>query len=310
MTPFAPVVLQPYLASRRAVVEAALERILPPEGTPRSPLAGAMRYSVLAGGKRLRPVLCLALAEVCGFAGTGSEEEGLAEAAAALELIHTYSLIHDDLPCMDDDSLRRGRPTCHVVHGEAMALLAGDALQTLGFEVLATRPCGEGRAGARAEAVALVARAIGAAGMAGGQALDLAETGRPHAGDEAVALLREIHAKKTGRLLSVAAELGALLGGAGPGVRRQVERYGRSLGLLFQIADDLLDVTADTATLGKTAGKDTAQAKLTYPSLFGVEGARRELDRALEETRGAACAVEGREGLLSALATWAARRDR
>jgi farnesyl diphosphate synthase len=310
MTPFSPEVLRPHLAAQREVVEAALARILPSDGGAPAPLTSAMRYSVLAGGKRLRPVLCLALADVCGFAGSAAEHSELAEAAAAVELIHTYSLIHDDLPCMDDDSLRRGRPTCHVVHGEAMALLAGDALQTLGFEVLSTRPRGAGHAGTRSEAAAMVARAIGVEGMAGGQAIDLAETGQPHPDGDGRALLRQIHAMKTGRLLAVSASLGALYAGAVPGVRSEVERYGERLGLLFQIADDLLDVTADTATLGKTAGKDSAQAKLTYPALFGVAGTRAELDRVLEEACDAARAVEGRDGILSALATWAARRDR
>jgi farnesyl diphosphate synthase len=310
MTSFSAEALRPHLEARRAMVEAALARILPPEGAPPVPLSSAMRYSVLAGGKRLRPVLCLALADVCGFSGNAAELAEVAEAAAALELIHTYSLIHDDLPCMDDDSLRRGRPTCHVVHGEAMALLAGDALQTLGFEVLTTRPAGGANAARRSEAAALVARAIGVDGMAGGQALDLAETGRPHEGESARGLLRRIHAMKTGRLLSVSASLGALYAGASRDLGRAVERYGDLLGLLFQIADDLLDVTADTATLGKTAGKDSEQAKLTYPSLYGVEGARAELDRTLGEACAAARAVEGRDGILSALATWAARRDR
>jgi farnesyl diphosphate synthase len=298
------------LAAQREVVEAALERILPAAGASPVALTSAMRYSVLAGGKRLRPVLCLALADVCGFAGSVAELAEVSEAAAALELIHTYSLIHDDLPCMDDDSLRRGRPTCHVVHGEAMALLAGDALQTLGFEVLSTRPGGPTHAGARSEAVAMVARAIGVDGMAGGQALDLVETGRPHEGEEARTRLRQIHAMKTGRLLAVSASLGALYAGAAADLRREVDRYGDRLGLLFQIADDLLDVTADTATLGKTAGKDSAQAKLTYPALFGVAGARAELAQVLEEACDAARVVEGRDGILSALATWAARRDR
>lgn len=310
MTPYSPEVLKPHLAAQRGVVEAALERVLPAEGEPPIALTSAMRYSVLAGGKRLRPVLCLALADVCGFAGNAAELAELAEAAAALELIHTYSLIHDDLPCMDDDSLRRGRPTCHVVHGEAMALLAGDALQTLGFEVLSTRPRGPAHERTRAKAAAMVARAIGALGMAGGQALDLVETGRTHEGEEAKRLLRQIHAMKTGRLLAVSASLGALYAGAAPDLRLEVERYGDRLGLLFQIADDLLDVTADTVTLGKTAGKDSAQAKLTYPALFGVEGSRAELGRVLEEACDAARKVEGSDGLLSALATWAARRDR
>ena len=310
MTEVPPEELKRLLAGRIGAVEAALDRILPAQGAAPVPLTEAMRYSVLAGGKRLRPVLCLVLADVCGFPGSVEERDEVAEAAAALELIHTYSLIHDDLPCMDDDSLRRGRPTSHVVHGEAMALLAGDALQTLGFEVLATRPSGDARAATRAGAAAMVARAIGADGMAGGQALDLAETGRVHEGEGAKSLLRRIHALKTGRLLSVAASLGALYAGAGPSVRSAVGRYGDLLGLLFQIADDLLDVTADTATLGKTAGKDSEQSKLTYPALYGLEGARGELGRVLEETRAAAREVEGGDGILAALATFAARRER
>ena len=298
-----------YLASRRELVERALARVLPPDGAAPGPLTAAMRYSVLAGGKRLRPVLCLALSEVCGAPTDGEGLEGIAEGAASLELIHTYSLIHDDLPCMDDDLLRRGRPTCHVVHGEAMALLAGDALQTLGFEVLATRPV-DLPAPTRAAAVAKVAAAIGSSGMAGGQALDLVETGGGRSGEGALAILQEIHARKTGRLLSVSAELGALYAGASPGLLASVRGFGDRLGLVFQIADDLLDETGDAATLGKTAGKDAAQAKLTYPALLGREGARRELQRVLEETLEAARGVEGDAGLLAALAVWAALRDR
>lgn len=299
-----------YLEERRAEVDAALERILPPAGGAPKDLVSAMRYSTLAGGKRLRPILFLAAADVLGGGGALSRPE-LAEAAASLELFHTYSLIHDDLPCMDDDSLRRGKPTCHVVFGEATALLAGDALQTLGFEVLSTRPRGEAAAGRRAEAVALLAAAIGVDGMAGGQALDLQYTG--HAGvlgDGVEARLREVHAKKTGRLLSVSPELGALHAGADAGLRASIASFGRALGLLFQIADDLLDVTADSGTLGKTAGKDSAQGKLTYPSVFGLEGAYRERDAALSSALAAAAEVEGENGLLGALAGFAGRRVR
>ena len=297
--------LEEWLAGRRGETEAALLRVLPAAGEP---LADAMRYSVLAGGKRLRPILALTLYDVCGGAGPVPSE--VAEAAAALELLHTYSLIHDDLPCMDDDTLRRGRPTCHVVHGEAMALLAGDALQTLGFELLATRPSGEAAAPRRAEAVALLARAIGASGMAGGQALDLAAQGSVRRGAGAADRLREIHEKKTGRLLQASAELGAVLAGAPPARRGLVARYGALLGLLFQIADDLLDVTASADALGKTAGKDAAQEKLTYPALFGLAGARAERDRVLAEALEAAGAVEGGSGVLSELARYAAHRDR
>ncbi len=297
------------LESRRVEVERAVSVLLPPEGDDPKGLAGAMRYSTLAGGKRIRPVLCLIAAEVCGAEESRPPREELTAAAAALELFHTYSLIHDDLPCMDDDSLRRGKPTCHVVYGEATALLAGDTLQTLGFEVLASRPRGDAWAALRAEAVAMAAGAIGLDGMAGGQALDLAATDARDLPDP-VGLLRRIHALKTGRLLKVSVELGALYAGAGPKVRAAAAIFGERLGLLFQIADDILDVTQESATLGKTAGKDADQGKLTYPGLFGLEGARRELERALASTLEAARAVEGAPGLLAALASFVARRDR
>jgi farnesyl diphosphate synthase len=299
------VILAEFLSSARAEAEAALARVLPPAGDP---LADAMRYSTLAGGKRLRPALALALHDVLG--GSAAPREEVAEAAAALELVHTYSLVHDDLPCMDDDALRRGKPTCHVVHGEAMALLAGDALQTLGFEVLASRPRGDAFAARRADAVLLLARAVGADGMAGGQALDLAASG--HGRDElrTPARLKEIHEKKTGRLLSAACELGAVLAGAGGPGREAAARYGASLGVLFQIADDLLDVTATAAVLGKTVGKDEAQEKLTYVSVYGLDGAVAERERALAGTLALARGVEGEPGLLAALAEYAGHRDR
>lgn len=297
-----------YLEERRREVDAALLRVLPTEGSTPEDLVAAMRYSVLAGGKRLRPILFLAAAEAC-TAGELAGRAELVEAAAALELLHTYSLIHDDLPCMDDDTLRRGKPTCHVVFGEATALLAGDALQTLAFEVLATHPPGDASAARRAEAVALAAAAIGVAGMAGGQALDLASENNAPEGAAARALLAEIHAKKTGALLQVSVALGALHGGASAERRRAVARYGEAVGLVFQIADDLLDVTSTASVLGKTAGKDAEQGKLTYPALFGVEGARVELDRALASALQAAREVEGESGLLSSLAEFAARRE-
>ncbi|HMM33831.1 MAG TPA: polyprenyl synthetase family protein [Thermoanaerobaculia bacterium] len=297
--------LEAFLALAKAETEAALARVLPPPGDP---LADAMRYSTLAGGKRLRPALALAFHDVLG--GSGAPRGEVAEAAAALELVHTYSLVHDDLPCMDDDALRRGKPTCHVVHGEAMALLAGDALQSLGFEVLASRPRGEAFSPRRADAVLLLARAIGAGGMAGGQALDLAASGSGHGELRTEARLREIHEKKTGRLLSAACELGAVLAGASEERRRAAADYGDALGVLFQIADDLLDVTASAAVLGKTVGKDEAQEKLTYVSVFGIEGAVAERERALAATLERARLLEGDPGLLAELAGYAAHRDR
>ncbi len=294
------------LDSRRRAIEAALAGVLPREGSGPRDLVAAMRYSVLGGGKRFRPLLFFAGAE----AGPERLPEDAVDAAAALELLHTYSLVHDDLPCMDDDDLRRGQPTCHVKFGEAMALLAGDALQTLGFELIATRPAGEEWAARRALAVAMTARAIGVEGMAGGQALDLEATGRSVPFEERASRLKRIHALKTGRLVRLCLELGALHAGAEPVVLAGVGRYGDTLGLLFQIADDLLDVTQDTATLGKTAGKDAEQDKLTYPAVFGLEGALRERDRALEEAHAAAAEVEGPGGLLAALADYVAGRDR
>ena len=211
---------------------------------------------------------------------------------------------------MDDDALRRGKPTCHVVHGEAMALLAGDALQSLGFEVLASRPRGEASAARRAEAILLLARAIGAGGMAGGQALDLAASGHGREDLRTAERLKEIHEKKTGRLLSASCELGAVLAGASGERREAAARFGDSLGVLFQIADDLLDVTATAAVLGKSVGKDEAQEKLTYVSVFGVDGAVAERERALARTLNRARELERAPGLLAALAEYAGHRDR
>jgi farnesyl diphosphate synthase len=294
------------LGARRREIEAALAGVLPPEGAEPRELVAAMRYSVLGGGKRLRPLLFFAGAE----SGPERLPEDAADVAAALELLHTYSLVHDDLPCMDDDELRRGQPTCHVKFGEATALLAGDALQTLGFELLATRPAGEALGGRRALATAMTARAIGVEGMAGGQALDLAATGRAVPDTERSSRLEKIHRLKTGRFIRLAVELGALHAGADAARLASVGRYGDVLGLLFQIADDLLDVTQDSVTLGKTAGKDAVQEKLTYPAVFGVEGALRERDRALEEACVAAAEVEGPGGLLASVAEYVAGRDR
>jgi farnesyl diphosphate synthase len=302
----APRALPARLEERRGAVEAALAGVLPKEGSEPQDLVAAMRYSVLGGGKRFRPLLFFAGAE----AGRERLPDDAAEVAAALELLHTYSLVHDDLPCMDDDDLRRGQPTCHVKFGEATALLAGDALQTLGFELLATRPAGDAFAARRALAVAMTARAIGVEGMAGGQALDLAATGRPVPLAERAARIKKMHALKTGRLIRLSLDLGALHAGADAAARRAVERYGEALGLLFQIADDLLDVTSDSATLGKTAGKDAEQDKLTYPSVFGLEGALRERDWALAAAREAASEADSRGGLLAALAEYVAGRDR
>jgi farnesyl diphosphate synthase len=234
-------------------------------------LGQAMRYAVLDGGKRLRPLLVLAAAEAVG-AGAG---EAALRAACAIELIHAYSLVHDDMPCMDNDVLRRGKPTVHVQFGEAQALLAGDALQTLAFELL-TPSDNTVPADIQARCAGLLARASGYWGMAGGQAIDLASVGQQLTEDQ----LRQMHRLKTGALLLCSVQLGAACGGAAVPARTQdaLVRFGQALGLAFQVVDDILDVTADSATLGKTAGKDAAANKPTYVALMGLEAAQHHAD--------------------------------
>lgn len=261
-----------------ARVEAALDKALPsPDDSPRR-LHGAMRHGVLNGGKRMRPLLVYATGTAFGVA-----DAELDAAAAAVELMHCYSLVHDDLPAMDDDVLRRGQPTVHVAYDEATAILAGDALQSLAFEALAAAPQpAERRIGMLAE----LARAAGVAGMCGGQALDIDATGGTcgpdgwsHAKDHADPLLHleRLHALKTGALLRCAVRLGAIAGGADAASHAALDRYADALGLAFQIKDDLLDIEGDAATLGKTAGKDVAQHKATFPALLGADASRQRL---------------------------------
>lgn len=262
--------LRPYLESAKQRIDTTLEGLLPPAEGPAATVLEAMRYAVMAGGKRLRPIVALAACEACG----GDPELAL-EPAAALELLHTYSLIHDDLPAMDDDELRRGRPTVHRAFGEAEAILAGDALQTLAFEILATRPRGDEYRQRRLEATAALASRAGIAGMVGGQVADLR-------GEREVAdadSLRWTHLHKTAALFAASAEIGGIHAGAGPAVRGALSRYGEALGLAFQIADDVLDCTASARTLGKTPGKDDRLGKATYPALYGLDASRREAER-------------------------------
>jgi farnesyl diphosphate synthase len=243
-------------------VEAALQRWVG-VGVPAG-LGQAMRYAVLDGGKRLRPLLVLAAAEAVG----GNPHAAL-RAACAVELIHAYSLVHDDMPCMDNDVLRRGKPTVHVQFGQAQALLAGDALQALAFELLT--PEGDDVPEAlQARLCGLLARAAGATGMAGGQAIDLASVGVRLSEDQ----LRQMHRLKTGALLQASVLMGAACGEVAAAQRQALGDYGAAIGLAFQVVDDILDVTADSATLGKTAGKDAAQDKPTYVSLLGLERSR------------------------------------
>ena len=268
-----------FLADAARRTDAAMHELLPRAEGPSARLHEAMRYSALSPGKRLRPALALAACRAFG-----GDEEACVRPAAALEMIHAYSLIHDDLPAMDDDDLRRGRPTNHVVYGEAMAILAGDALHTLACEVLATHPDGDAWLPARSRAQRHVLDAAGWRGMVGGQAIDIELTGR--GGSATLDELRSIHLRKTAALIRASLLLGTELAGASRESVAQVARFGDVAGLAFQIVDDVLDVTADAATLGKTQGKDADEMKVTYPAVMGLEAAQREAKRLCEEALG------------------------
>ena len=262
--------LRAALRAEQRAVDRELRRLLAAQRGVPKPLGQAMRHSVTGGGKRLRPVLMLWCHDACGGARTGARRARVLTAACAVEMLHTYSLIHDDLPAMDDDVLRRGRPTCHVAYGEATAILAGDALQALGFTLLAQ--AGGPLAGPLVE---LLGEAVGPGGMVGGQQEDLDAEGAAIT----PALVRRIHARKTARLLAGALAGGALLGGAAAATVAEVHRAGMDLGLAFQGADDILDVTATSARLGKSAGKDAAAGKATWVRVEGLERAARRADR-------------------------------
>ncbi len=287
----------PDFAPWRARAVAALEHALPDPATAPQRLHAGMRHGVLNGGKRMRPLLVYATGTALG-----AREADLDAAAAAVELVHCYSLVHDDLPAMDDDDLRRGQPTVHVAFDEATAILAGDALQTLAFEVLAAAPQAPAQ---RVAMLAELARASGVAGMCGGQALDIDATG------QAIALieLERLHALKTGALLRCAVRLGALAANATPAQVEQLDRYADALGLAFQVRDDLLDIEGDAATLGKTAGKDVAQAKATFPALLGIEASRARLAALAATMRQALDALDVDTGALHALARQVVERS-
>ncbi len=269
-------------AELRAQVEACLSSAFLDHDIPPH-LAEAMRYSLLAGGKRLRPVLCLAVARACAPDRAEELTRAILPFAAGLEMIHTYSLIHDDLPAMDDDDLRRGKPTCHKVYGEASAILAGDALLTNAFSFMARADV---PAPALLEAIRLTADAAGAAGMVGGQILDLAGEGKQLSLEE----LRVLNAKKTGALLFNACECGAVLAGASPAMREAARAYGAELGIAFQITDDILDVVGDEATVGKEVRHDAESSKATWPSLIGLAASR---DLARRHCEAAEAALDG-----------------
>lgn len=265
-----PESFQGWITRQQNDFETVLHGLLPAADLVPQRLHAAMRYSVLDGGKRVRPLLVFAAGELAGAA-----RNGLDRAAAALELIHAYSLVHDDMPCMDDDVLRRGKPTCHVEFDEATALLVGDALQSLAFQLLSEEPlCHD--AARQLRMVALLAAASGSRGMAGGQAIDLASVGKSLTLPE----LEQMHIHKTGALIRAAVILGALCGnGLDEAQLERLDRFGKTIGLAFQVVDDVLDCEADTATLGKTAGKDAEHDKPTYVSLLGLAGAREMAQR-------------------------------
>ncbi|WP_374557920.1 polyprenyl synthetase family protein [Thermomonas sp.] len=298
---------EPSFAGWRARLDAALLDTLPDPAVAPQRLHAAMRHGVLNGGKRMRPLLVYATG-----AALGAADADLDAAAVAVELVHCYSLVHDDLPAMDDDALRRGQPTVHVAFDEATAILAGDALQALAFDVLAGAAV---PAEARVTMLAELARAAGVAGMCGGQALDIDATGTwgsASAGDATFQLadLERLHALKTGALLRCAVRLGALAGGASPAQRQALDTYADALGLAFQIKDDLLDIEGDAATLGKTAGKDAAQDKATFPALLGVDASRVRLAALAATMQDALAALDADTGALAALARQVIERDR
>jgi geranylgeranyl diphosphate synthase, type II len=288
MTETAGITLEAYLAKRRHQIDEALDSFFPSPPACPAIVAEAMRYSVTAGGKRLRPILALAAAEAVA-AGSGCREAAPVEgrialalpSACAIELIHTYSLIHDDLPAMDNDVLRRGLPTAHVVYGEGIAILAGDGLLTEAFDLMAREPASEddtGLALRKLRVIRLVARAAGPAGMVGGQAIDLqatASAGARSPGGFDLVSLRDMHAKKTGAIIRAAAVSGAVMAGGTEEQIQAVDTYAAELGLAFQIVDDILDIEGATEDIGKTAGKDKAAGKPTYPALLGLDESRR-----------------------------------
>ncbi len=291
---------EPLLAAWRDRIDAALERALPDPDTSPRPLHRAMRHAVLLGGKRMRPLLVHASGGLYQ-----ADPAALDAAGVAIELVHAYSLVHDDLPAMDDDELRRGQPTVHVAYGEATAILAGDALQSLAFEVLARAPL---EPATRVELLRILASAAGAGGMCGGQALDLAATGNGGALD--VAALERLHGLKTGALIRAAVRMGAACGGADDDGLAALDRYARALGLAFQVRDDILDVEGDSRVIGKTAGKDAEQDKATFPALIGMEASRARLAELAAEMEAALEPFGDRALALRRLGDMAIRRDR
>jgi len=302
--------LSQYLKSRRSEIDAALIASLP--SAPGCPLrvADAMRYSVTAGGKRLRPILCLA-----GADAVGGDRRLAMPVACALEFIHTYSLIHDDLPAMDNDTLRRGRPTLHVVAGEGMAILAGDGLLTEAFALMARAPEGDEPTllARRLRVIGIVAAGAGPAGMVGGQAIDLTSVQSSADGSQSAPpdadALREMHARKTGALIRASATAGAVMGGGSDDQIDAIDRAAAELGLAFQIIDDVLDVEGASAELGKTAGKDAAAGKPTYPALYGVQASRQMATDCLARAASTLQQVDLADSRLLQIGRWIVERS-
>jgi geranylgeranyl diphosphate synthase type II len=290
--------LKSYLVARHKEVDRALNRFLPSESTPPATIHKAMRYSVFAGGKRLRPILCLAAAEACG-----SKTRSALPLACAVECIPPYSLVHDDLPSMDNDDLRRGRPTCHKVFGEGIAVLAGDALLTIAFEIAAQAE--ETKRYDLREILREIATAAGSQKLIAGQVADLEAEGRRIKRVQ----LRYIHENKTAALLTASVRLGAMAANANPKQLTAIAAFGRALGLAFQVIDDILDVTQTSEKLGKSAGKDIAAKKATYPAVIGLEKSRAEARRLTSEAHAALKSLGERAAVLRQLADYLLQRE-
>lgn len=288
-----------YLAVERRLVDAALKRFMPTAGAVPTTVRRAMAYSLFPGGKRLRPILAITACRA--VRGRASD---VLPAAAAIEMIHTYSLIHDDLPALDDDDLRRGQATSHKVFGEALAILAGDALLTHAFETMATYPRGTRIVARKIRALEILSRAAGVSGMIGGQVMDLESEGESYT----YRTLNRIHARKTGALISAAVQIGGIVGGAGPAQIQMLKRYGDGIGLAFQVIDDILDLEGNPDRLGKSTGKDVRARKATYPALLGMATSRRHAERAVARACAALAPLGRRGATLIDIARYVVRR--
>ncbi len=305
-----PFDVQQLLKTGAAVTDQALERLLPASDTPPHSIHRAMRHSTFAGGKRIRPILCMEAARL--ISGGGDIPAGAEDLGAALEMLHTYSLIHDDLPALDNDDLRRGQPTCHVVFGEATAILAGDALQTLSFQTIARIGCNpQAKVDILREVADAVSTGVGRdlpgslpPGMIGGQVMDIESEGTKPTAE----LVERIHRAKTGALITISVVAGGRFAGASPGQLARLRTFGEKAGLAFQIVDDILDVTQDSAQLGKTAGKDTAADKATWPAVFGIDESIRAAQELIDDAFAALAPFEDAADPLKSLALYLTTR--